>query len=216
MTQLYLGTLALPYEEIPDAHSVVKIDGRIASRAADLLLHRSDLELASTSLQYIDKIPGNEPLVREALFRSSIIHLLKCFDGKGVRSQLSPDKIFAGQPLGKEVFQHFKELRNRTIAHDENSHTQAIPMAVLNDGSKNYKVEKIVSLGVSVQTLDQDSLANLATTVNFVFNWVSTEYDKLCQQLTTELEAKNYAELSSMGPVQYSKPKPEDISKRRK
>lgn len=214
MTELYLGKIALG--DVPDAHAIVKIDGRKASRAADLFLHRSDMEVAQRSINYINKIPQSEMLVREALFRSAIIQLLKCFDGTGARSHLAVDKIFAGQPLGREVFQHFKELRNRTIAHDENSHMQTIPVAVLNDGSKDHKVETVMSLGVSLQILDQDSFNNLATTVKFVFDWVAAEYEKLCLELKAELETKSYAELSSMSPAQYSKPKPEDVSKRRK
>jgi hypothetical protein len=145
----------------PDAVKAVQIDGREARRLADLALHKSDLEFAIQCLDAINLTHETFWVIREALWRSAIIHFIKCFGNSRARSQLSADKIFKGDTVGIDVFGYFLNLRNKHFIHDENSYAQSIPGALLNKGDKKFKIEKIVCFSAIAETLEQNNYDNL-------------------------------------------------------
>jgi hypothetical protein len=71
-----------------DAMKVVEIRGEKAQRLADLALHRADLTFAKECLAAMTEAPDEPAAIKEALWRSAIVHFGKCF-GSDARFQLS-------------------------------------------------------------------------------------------------------------------------------
>lgn len=130
----------------PDAVNIIQIKGPRSKRLADLDLHKGDMEFAAQCLEAINQVPDKPWVIKQALWRSAIIHFIKCFGNSEPRSQLSADKIYMGNASALDVYNFFKVLRNKHFIHDENSYAQSIPGAILNNGGKSYKVEKLFVL----------------------------------------------------------------------
>ncbi len=174
----------LHIEGFPDAVKVVTINGPEAKRVADLSLHKEDLEFADACLDAINQMPENPVVAREALWRSAIVHFMKCF-GSSARFQLSSAKIYKGEPPeALMAFEYFKDLRNKHFVHDENSYAQSIPGAVLNNGTRSHKIEKIVCFAAFGATLEQGNYGNLKLLIGKARAWVVTEFDSLCERIT--------------------------------
>jgi hypothetical protein len=204
----------LHLEGFPDAVKIIRVDGPHAKRLADLALHDSDLEFAAMCLEAINQSPEEPPVLRQALWRAAIVHFMKCF-GDSARFQLSEKKIYKGNPTALTVFAYFKDLRNKHFVHDENSYAQSLPGAVLNNGTKSFKIEKIVCFNVIGDTLDQEHYGNLSLLIQEARTWVAAEVDALCESITTDLEAETHERLLSRDSVTISVPKIEETGKRR-
>jgi len=85
-------------EGFPDAVRLVELNDPKARRISDLMLHQHDLEFADGCLEAINATPPDSLLVREALWRSAIIHFAKCFGGSAARFQLDRKKIYKNEP----------------------------------------------------------------------------------------------------------------------
>ncbi len=207
----------LHVEGFPDAVRLIKLDDPKARRVSDLLLHRYDLEFADACLEEINKAPVDPPIMREALWRSAIVHFAKCFGSSAARFQLSREKIYKGEPPeAKQVFEYFQHLRDKHVVHDENSYSQSIPGAVLNRGDKPYKIEKILCLGAHANTLEQGNYNNLKLLIQKALAWVVAEFDTCCDVVTKELEALPYEDLLKRPEVTYRVPSAEEIGDNRK
>src|SRR5688500_6411527 len=108
-------------EGFPDAVKVVALDPANTRLICDLALHLQDLEFATGCLSGINS--NTDGLMREALWRSAVVHFFKCF-GEGVRSRLVPEAIYQSDSEGAEVFRYFRNLRNKHFVHDENSYIE--------------------------------------------------------------------------------------------
>ena len=114
-------------EGFPDAVKLIRLDGPKAKRLADLALHRSDLVFAMECLEGINQVPEEPWVLREAIWRSAIIHVMKCYGSNDSRFNLNVDSVLKGDLAGKEVFEFFQDLRNRHLVHDSNSYAQTLP-----------------------------------------------------------------------------------------
>ena len=205
----------LHIEGFPDAVKVVAITGPDAKRVADLSLHKVDLDFADACLDAINQVPENPLVAREALWRSAIVHFMKCF-GPSARFQLSAAKIYKGEtPGAKKAFEYFEYLRNKHFVHDENSDAQSIPGAVLNNGAKSYKIEKIVCFAAFGATLEQGNYGNLKLLIEKARAWVVTEFDSLCERLTGALEQESYEDLLARDAITYRVPTVDELSNAR-
>lgn len=136
----------LRIEGFPDAVGAVRLAGPEAKRLADLSLHLTDLRFATECLDGINDAPTEPNVVREALWRSAIVHFAKCFGTSKSRFKLQPDQVYKGDALGIEVFRYFMDLRNRHVVHDENSYMQCVTGAVVNRVDAEVKIAKILTL----------------------------------------------------------------------
>ncbi|MEJ2611369.1 MAG: hypothetical protein P8179_15125 [Candidatus Thiodiazotropha sp.] len=126
---------------------------------------------------------------------------------------MSREKIYKNEPPeAKQAFEYFQYLRDKHIVHDENSYAQSIPGAALNQGYKNYKIEKILCLEAHGNTLEHDNYSNLKLLVQMALKWVVAEFDTCCEIVTKELEAIPYDELIKLPNVTYRAPGVEDIN----
>lgn len=207
----------LRIEGFPDGVKVIALDGPRSQRLADLALHKSDLQFADDCLIVINSIPEQPRVIREALWRSAIVHFFKCFGDSGSRFQISADKVLKGEVSEAMVaFNYFKSLRNKHMVHDENSYSQSLPGAIVNNGSKSYKVEKIVCFATNAVTLVPENYSNLKLLIEKAHAWVVAEFDRLCDILTEELEATPHEQLLSLPSMTFRAPTEEDLHRSRR
>lgn len=199
---------------IPDAAKVIAIDGPKVKRLADLVLHRSDLQFAKDCLESIQLNINLSHTIQEALWRSAIVHFIKCF-GNGERFQMDAHSVYKRHTGALVAFNYFKDLRNKHIIHDENSYAQSIPGAVLNHGNKSYSVERITCLDTLAMTLEQGNFSNLAQLIQIAHNWVESDYNKQEALVIDELEKEGYDNLIRRGPPVFTVPTVDEISKPR-
>lgn len=70
----------------------------------------------------------NADIVNRALAQNAIVLFYKCFGKSEFRdNSLKKDKILVGfPPAAKEVFDYYKNIRDKFIAHDASRHSQAM------------------------------------------------------------------------------------------
>ncbi len=202
-------------EGFPNAIKVVRVTGPETRRLAGLVLHKAYLEFALGCIDAINQLPKASWLPRQALWRSAIVHFMKCFGESEARFSLAPGKVYQGRTGASEVFDYFKNLRDRHFVHDENSYAQAIPGAVIDKPGMDRKIAKIVCLAVVGDTLNQEDYASLHLLITHAQEWVVLQFDQLAERLTAELEAMSHDELMAMESVTYRAPAVADIGKTR-
>ncbi|MCI4680569.1 hypothetical protein K9U39_02350 [Rhodoblastus acidophilus] len=143
--------------------------------------------------------------MRNVLWETAIVRFIKCFGQSEARFRLDP-KASYDSDAALNSYKFFASLRNKNIIHDENSYTQCMPGAVLNKDGMSHKIAKIICLDVSGTTLEQDNYNNLHLLATDAQKWVSGQFDKLCDIITSELEAKPYVELFAMEGITYTAP----------
>lgn len=204
----------LRIEGFPDAAGVISIDGDRAARLSGLALHRSDLQFADEVLKALNSIDVS-PLAQQALWVSALVHYFKCF-GSGVRARLSPEVIYkSSPPEALEAFSYLKALRDKHFVHDINPYTQCLPGAIISSPEKPYKVEKVVCFSAQAESLESGNFFNLVLLIQNALAWVAAETDKLCDEITKDLEALTREELLARPRLSYSVPAPKDANKRR-
>jgi hypothetical protein len=148
-------------EGFPDAVKVLGISGPKSRRLADLALHKSDLDFALECLTAINQVAEEPYIIRQALWRSAIVHFIKCFSESESRFSLNPKQVYKNDPGASEPYRYFDSLRNKHLIHDENSYAQCLPGAVLNKKGMDHKIAKIVCLSV-IGDRDSERLAMAA------------------------------------------------------
>jgi hypothetical protein len=202
-------------EGFTDAIKVLRIIGPKSQRLADLALHKADLDFSLGSLEAINQLPEEPIILRQALWRSAIVHFVKCFGRSESRFSLDPKKVYRGDAEAFEPFEYFDSLRNKHLVHDENSYAQCLPGAVLNKKGMGQKIAKIVCLSVIADTLNQENYSNLHLLASRALEWVVAQFDELCNLLTSELEPKSHEELFAMEGITYTVPGADDVYKAR-
>ena len=202
-------------EGYPDGVKVVRIDGALALTAADLALHQEDLEFALECLQALEGHEVTLSIQQRALWHASIVHYMKCFGRNESRSSLRAADVYKTKPDALDLHRFFKNIRHKHVVHDENSHYDARPGAIINNGTKPYKVEKIVVHTQTAMTLEPESFSNLKLLVEDALIWVRDEFDAVTKLLTAQLEKEPHAELLAREQLRWEWPKSEDVSKAR-
>ncbi|MFV8529146.1 hypothetical protein, partial [Ralstonia pseudosolanacearum] len=90
------------------------------------------------------------------------------------------------------------------------------PGAVVNKEGHQYKVAKILCTSTFAETIQQDSFDNLHNLIADARKAVEIEFDNLCAELTTELEAKPHAELLASDSVTCGVPTLQELFRQRK
>ena len=108
------------------------------------------------------QLPEEPHVLRQAMWRSAIVHSIKCFGQSESRFSLDPKKIYKCDTGAFKPYEYFESLRNKHLVHDENSYAQCLPGAVLNKKGMDRKIAKIVCLSVIGHTLSQDNYSLLA------------------------------------------------------
>lgn len=211
--QAVLTGNTLQIQGFPDAIKVIQLSGHGARRLSHLMLHLSDLEFAKKCLEEIDPNCELISVVNEALWTAAIVRFIKCYCFSKSRFQLSTGKTLRGtDPSFLVAYKYFYDLRSKHLVHDENAFSQGLPYALLNDGNKPYKIEKVVCAAHRAVTLEPGNLQNLKLLIEKSLNWVTSEADMLFVSLGEGLEALPYKELYERGGVRYVPPQAKDMS----
>jgi hypothetical protein len=177
-----------------------------------LTAHRLDLTFAKTCL---DLIKNSNADVQTALWRTAIIYYAKCFaqPKEGGRKPLNPRYLPAGLP--REIHVFFASLRNKNFIHDENGWLQTWAGAVIAAPGKNYNIEKIICGTTEGETLTPEHYGNMYLLVEHAIAHVNSESDKLCDEITAELEKVPREKLLDQPPITYRAPVAEEVQLRR-
>lgn len=204
----------LHIDGFPDAVRLIALAGDNANEIADLALHQRDLMIASEALLSLNVI-GIGPITQEALWTAALVHYFKCFSS-GARNRLSAERIYeSSPPEALEAFRYLKALRDKHLVHDVNGYAQVTTGAVIAAPGKGYKIEKIVSVTSHAVSLDVN-FSNCSLLVRDALEWVRRRYDRLCDEMTPELEALSYEDLLASPPISMASPPPtSEISKPR-
>ena len=191
--------------DYPDAERVIAIKGTPAQQLADYALHQIDLRNA---MQCLDRM-GDEVLdefTRSMLWRMAVINYCRCFKNNNARPNNLSVNAYISDPDGIAAHEYFAALRDKNIAHDDNPLTQCLPGAIVNKSNAAHKIEKVITMSFLAETYADENIQNLRQLVSEAQRHVINEYDRLCVQITAELEVKSHTELMQLPQLKYSKP----------
>lgn len=203
---------------INDAVHLKKLPEKLGRTLSDYSLHQNDLLFAKHNLDAINKEEIlYDDYLRQALWRSAIVHYVKCFTPSKARGQLSFDRVYRNAPDEARIaYDYIKELRDKTIAHDQNSYAQSIPCAALNAGNKSYKVEKILFINFQADSLNNENYSNLYLLISQALDFVNSELDNMFIRATEMVEMLKFDEIMKFEDVNYTSPTLDDVSKKRR
>lgn len=201
--------------DFPDAAKVISLRGEKVQELADMALHLSDLNTAERCLDTFNDATRNE-FERSVFWKMAIINYMKCFGKNYARSTaLKIEEIVPYELMGQEAHAFFKDVRDKNIAHDDNSIAQCLPGAVLNKPEAAHKIEKIITMNVLGEVSDVDNVNNLRQLILVARQYIEVRYDQLCDDLTDELEKRQYSDLIEMDDLVYKKSEVDEFSKNR-
>jgi hypothetical protein len=132
------------------------------------------------------------------------------------RRSLIASKVYKGHPASNlEAFDFFQQLRDKHLAHDENSSSQCPVGAAINGGNKQHKVEGVVPIVHTFGVEGPENYRNLQLLIEVATAWVATEFDKVLDSIKDDLEQAPYGELVSRPVLQVVVPTIEDMGKKR-
>jgi hypothetical protein len=206
-------------EGFPDAVKAISISGltpHLSRQLADVTLHRDDLRVSRDCVGLLRNADVSNPVIRESLWYSAIIHYCKCFDHSGKIRAVVSISNYLPTGVAREGHQFFIHLRNKHLVHDENPYVQASTGAVIAPENKDNKVERVICTSITSITLSSENLAVLERLIDEALKWVESQFDQLCEQITQQLEGQQYETLLAqpdMAP--YQAPTANDVSIRR-
>jgi hypothetical protein len=195
----------------PTAERVIRLTGKRATRFAHLALHLHDLQFAGECLEQLRSETHFPDIAREALWRSAVVHYLKCFSDSAARFSLDSTIIF-DRGIPQQVHQYFRDLRNKHLVHDDNPYLQALPAGIIGRLGDTPKVQEVIVLSMRSDTLTPENLGNLDLLLNTAHHWVQVAFDKAQASARNELEQVDHAELLMREQANVRVPTVEDLS----
>jgi hypothetical protein len=195
----------------PMAERAIKMTGGRARRFAHLTLHLHDLRFAGECLVQLRSETQLPDIAREALWRSAVVHYLKCFGNSAARFSLDP-KTVIDPGLPRQVHQYFKDLRDKHLVHDENSYLQALPVGVISHLGQAPKVQDVFVMSFSSGTMSPDNLGNLELLIGTAYDWTQAAFDTVQASVRNEIEQVDHAELLTREQANIRVPTVEDLS----
>lgn len=205
-------------EGFPDASGCISISNLAPHQSRELeniVSRRLDLVFAKACLDFLKDGQNSSALLRDALWRSAIVHYTKCFAQRGSRKPLPYTKILSVIPDSevqpREIHKYFMALRNRHVVHDDNAWLQVLTGAVISYPGKGYNIEKIICTSVQGQTLNEGNFGNLYLLIQEAIKWVETRFDALCESIGAELEKLPRERLLSEANLKFKAPEAKDV-----
>jgi len=192
----------------PKAEKVIRITGKLAERLADMHLHLEDLEFANACLDEINQAPQDSRVVRQALWRSAIVHYAKCFGRSAARKCLTVGPVYRGLDKAPEAFNYFIDLRRKHVVHDENAYARAIPGAIVNPIGSARKIERVTCFALIAETLDQSHYGTLKLLIQTAIEYVKRQIDELPDRILSDLEQLPHETLLAMEALSFDVPLP--------
>lgn len=185
-------------EGFPEAAKAITFDSPRLKKLSHYWLHHLDLEFAAACLKDLNSGKPIKATTSEALWRSALVHYFKCFGKSKSRSSLDAGRILKRTENGIVVHKQLKALRDKHIVHDENPFSSVTAGVILNRAGMRRKIAKVVCVSNHLQTLNQETWNHLRLLIETTNIWVMDQFDRLCENLTRELEQLDYRELMHM------------------
>lgn len=202
-----------------DAVKVISFSDLLPNQSRDIwsvVAHRLDLNFAKTCLNLV---ASTENSTQMALWRIAVLYYCKCFSqtakkgrasARGGRKPLNSGRTLpAGLP--REIHSYFMSMRNMHFMHDQNPWLQTLAGAVIAGPGRTYNIEKVICSTHEGDTLNQANFGNLSLLVDHALEWTAAEFDKLCANVTQELEKIDKQTLLAQREIQYRAPEAADI-----
>lgn len=196
----------------PTAVKVGKLQGPLAERYADLIIHKADLRFAHECAQVLAQSPPDSAIVRDALYQSAVVAWAKCFASSYAgRFKLRVEDLYP-EGLPRETATYFMNMRNKSIAHNENPFSQALPIALINPPEMVPKVADVSVIGLTAN-IDTTGygLTNVIQLVEDASRWVDEEQGRVTNLLFKELEALDHAILMALPEPTLQNPDASDV-----
>lgn len=209
VARLVPGGLTITHQT---AVKIGKIEGPLAERYADLIIHRADLQFARGCAQVLAQSPPDSTIIRDALFQSAIVAWAKCFVSSYAGRFRLQIEVLYGEGLPRDTATYFMTMRHKSIAHNENPFSQALPIALINPPGTFPKVAEVSVIGLTanVDTTGY-GLTNVIQLVEDASRWVDEEKERVTNLLLEELEALDYGTLMALPEPEIATPDAADV-----
>lgn len=203
-----------------DASKLVAVSGltpELERTLADYTLHLADLRSARACIDHLCRPETTEPVIRDALWQSAIMHYTKCFDQSAkVRTMKLAVSDYLPEGLPREIHEYFRHMRNKHLVHDENAYTDLAVGAVLAQPGSVSSVLEVIAVHIEGNTLEDANIRNLSNLITSASAWVDAELERTYRAIRSELEGQPYEVLTRQPAMRpYRAPEAEDMAKRR-
>jgi len=191
--------------ELPDTH--------ISKQLKDMILHQFDL---NSSIDFMQSIPSNSDIVRIGLVNSAIVSYYKCFgSNKSRHNKLMKKKALFGLPKDAgDVFDYYKGIRDRFIAHDNSRYTQ-VYAGVIIESTKLKPFVDILATAFVADIARVDELQSFFNLISVTVEWVDKEIDKLMELLKNEYNSYSIQDFQHFNEIIYSTPSSNELNSNR-
>jgi glutaredoxin-related protein len=205
--------------EYPSADVVLSLpDDYDTKRLKDMLLHWFDLQTAQNNLKAIR--PDYPDIVNSALAQNAIILFFKCFGKSEFRNNsLRVSKILAAYPPeAKKVFDYYKTLRDKHIAHDESRYSQVISGVILESQRSYPFVDVVNTIAIADVFQGENNQKGLQSFYNLTFisiEWVEHTIDELSDIIRNKYHNFSLADFKDFYPLKLDIPSAETMFQKR-
>ena len=200
--------------DYPTADKVLELpDTPTSKQLKDMVLHQFDL---NNSVNFMQSIPNNSDIVRIGLVNSAIVSYYKCFgSNKSRHNRLRKKKVLCGLPKDAgDVFDYYKSIRDRFIAHDNSRYTQVYAGVIIESTKLNPFVDTLANAFVA-DIARVDELQSFFNLISVTVDWVDKEIDKLMELLKNEYSSYSIQDFQCFNEIIYSTPSSDELNSSR-
>ena len=196
-----------------DALRTGYLTGPIAARVAALSLHHFDISFCQRILkEYQLKFVNEYNDVSLALWIAVITKFMSCFQNSEGRPQLYHKKVYRGNPTALHDFELLIHLRNKHVAHDENSHYNAAAFAWLEPNGDVRRVGPFFT----VARIDPTLVTTMCNLVGHALDFINTAMADAGKALLAQVQAMTPEERMALPTgVYFPLPTEDDIKQTR-
>jgi hypothetical protein len=199
-----------------DLHNALRagsLTGPIAAHVAALSLHHFDISFCQRILkEYHLKFVNEYNDVSLALWIAVITKFTSCFQGSEARRPLIPKKVYRANPTALHDFTLLMDLRNKHVAHDENSHYNAAAFAWL---EPNGDV-RAVGPFFTVARIDPTLVTAMCNLVGHALDFINTAMADAGKALLAQVQAMTPEERMALPTgIHFPLPTEDDIEQTR-
>jgi hypothetical protein len=191
------------------------LTGPIAAHVAALSLHHFDISFCQRIMkEYHLKFVSEYNDVSLALWIAVLTKFMSCFQKSEARPQLDQQDVYRGNPTALDDFKLLKDLRNKHVAHDENSHYNAAAFAWLEpNGDGDVRV---VGPYLIVARIDPTLVTTMCNLVGHALDFINIALAKAGKDLLTQVQAMTPEERMALPTgVYFPLPTEDDIKQAR-
>jgi hypothetical protein len=209
----------VPIEEM----HIARVDFEEARQLADATSVLQDLTFVVNVLERLEALlaEGNEAdaVLVQACWTSALVAYIRCFS-TGKRTGLT-EAVFEGvrgrDADAVEVHRHFKDLRDKHVAHSVNPFEQVEVGLVLSpEGSEQHEIEGVARLGMTLISPDLEGIQSLAECAKIAGRHTAERFRQLNEEVLTKGRELPIADLYATATPRTVAPGPDAASRPRR